>query len=129
MSISATMKVRVATSDAHYGGGLVAGAYIMELFGDVATELCIRSDGDEGLFAGYSSVEFLLPVQAGDFLEVTGEIISSGKRSREMRFEATRYIEPRPEVAASAAEVLAQPQIVARAVGTCVVPAQGPPPS
>lgn len=93
----------------------------MELFGDVATELCIRSDGDEGLFAGYSSVEFLAPVRAGDFLQVSGEITRWGTTSREMSFEAIRYAAPRPDVSESAAEVLAEPEVVARAVGTCVV--------
>lgn len=122
MSIRATLRVRVSTADAHYGGGLVAGAYLMELFGDVATELCIRSDGDEGLFAGYSSVEFLSPVKAGDFLEVTGEILVRGNTSREMRFEALRYIEPLPEISPSAARIVRSPEPVARATGTCVVP-------
>lgn len=122
MTTTATLRVRIATSDAHYGGGLIDGAHIVGLFGDVATELCIRSDGDEGLFAGYSSVEFLQPVRAGDFLEITGEIISVGKRSREMRFEAIRYIEPLPEISPSAAMITPEPQVVARAVGTCVVP-------
>lgn len=98
------------------------GAHVMELFGDVATELCIRSDGDEGLFAGYSEVEFLAPVRAGDFLEIHGAIIRSGNTSREMRFEARRYIIPRPDIADSAAEVVDEPEIVARATGTCVIP-------
>ncbi|MGI8775450.1 MAG: hotdog fold domain-containing protein [Actinomycetota bacterium] len=122
MTIAATLRVRIASSDAHYGGGLVDGAHVMELFGDVATELCIRSDGDEGLFAGYSEVEFLAPVRAGDFLEIHGAIIRSGNTSREMRFEARRYIIPRPDIADSAAEVVDEPEIVARATGTCVIP-------
>lgn len=122
MSETASLRLRLSQADAHYGGGLVAGARLMELFGDVATELCIRSDGDEGLFAGYSSVEFLAPVRAGDFLEVTGTIIRKGKTSREMIFEAKRYIAPRSEVSDSAAELLDEPVLVARATGTCVVP-------
>lgn len=93
----------------------------MELFGDVATELCIRSDGDEGLFAGYSSVEFLGPLHAGDFIEVRGEIVRAGQTSREMHFEVLRYARPRPEVSDSAADVLDEPEVVARATGTCVV--------
>jgi 3-aminobutyryl-CoA ammonia-lyase len=111
----------MSTADAHYGGGLVAGARLLELFGDVATELCIRSDGDEGLFAGYSSVEFLAPVHAGDFIEVSGAIVRVGATSREMSFEATRYAAPRPDVSASAAGLVEPPELVARAVGTCVV--------
>ena len=62
--------------DAHYGGNLVDGARILHLFGDVATELLIRMDGDEGLFAAYDSVEFLAPVRAGDYIEAEGRIES-----------------------------------------------------
>jgi 3-aminobutyryl-CoA ammonia-lyase len=111
----------MSAADAHYGGGLVAGAKVLELFGDVATELCIRTDGDEGLFAGYSSVEFLAPVAAGDFLEVTGEVTRMGDTSREMIFTAVRYARTSPEVSDSAAEMVAVPETVARASGTCVV--------
>ncbi|HEX2294634.1 MAG TPA: hotdog domain-containing protein [Actinomycetota bacterium] len=119
--ITATHRLRLSQADAHYGGGLVAGARLLELFGDVATELCIRSDGDEGLFAGYSSVDFLAPVQAGDFVEVRGRIVRIGRTSREMQFEAVRYAVARPELSDSAADVLPEPEPVARATGTCVV--------
>ena len=122
MNERATLRLRLSQADAHYGGGLVAGGRLMELFGDVATELCIKSDGDEGLFAGYSSVEFLLPLYAGDFIEVTGEIIRSGDTSRDMQFEVLRYARPRPDVSDSAADLLEKPELVARATGTCVVP-------
>ena len=113
--------MRLSSADAHYGGNLVAGGHLMELFGDVATELCIRSDGDEGLFAGYSSVEFLAPVHAGDFVEVRGRITRMGTTSREMRFEVFRYARLRPEVSDSAADLEPDPELVARATGTCVV--------
>ncbi len=93
----------------------------MELFGDVATELCIRSDGDEGLLAAYSSVQFVLPAHAGDFIEVDGEITGSGRTSRHMAFEARRYARARPDISDSAAEALEHPEIVARATATCVV--------
>ena len=121
MNERASLRLRLSQADAHYGGNLVAGGRLMELFGDVATELCIRSDGDEGLFAGYSSVEFLAPVYAGDFLEVTGEIVRKGTTSREMQFTASRYIKPRADVSDSAADLLDEPETVARAIGTCVV--------
>ena len=49
---------RVRMSKPHYGGNLVDGAQLLSLFGDVATELCILADGDEGLFRAYDSVEF-----------------------------------------------------------------------
>jgi 3-aminobutyryl-CoA ammonia-lyase len=119
--VKAAHRLRLSNADAHYGGNLVAGAKLMELFGDVATELCIRSDGDEGLFAGYSSVEFLAPVHAGDFIEVRGHIIRAGETSREMDFEVVRYAHPRTDISDSAADVLAEPETVARARGTCVV--------
>ena len=114
--------MRLSQADAHYGGGLVAGGRLMELFGDVATELCIQSDGDEGLLAGYSSVEFLRPVYAGDFVEVRGKITRMGRTSREMAFEVLRYAGARSDVSDSAADLLEQPEVVARATGTCVVP-------
>jgi 3-aminobutyryl-CoA ammonia-lyase len=119
--ISASHRLRLGHADAHYGGGLVAGAKLMELFGDLATELCIRRDGDEGLFAGYSSVEFLAPLHAGDFIEVTGRITKQGKTSRTMAFEVLRYAKPRPDVSDSAADLVGDPEVVARAEGTCVV--------
>lgn len=121
MSARALLRVRMSQADAHYGGGLVDGARMLALFGDLATELCIRLDGDEGLFRAYESVEFLAPVFAGDFIEADGEIVSVGATSRKMKFEARKVIEPRPALS-SRAEVLETPLIVCRAVGTCVVP-------
>ena len=118
---TAHLRLRLSQADAHYGGNLVAGARLMELFGDVATELCIRNDGDEGLFAGYSSVEFVAPAYAGDFVEARGEITHLGNSSREMSFEVVRYARPRPDVSDSAADLLTEPQVLARATGTCVV--------
>ncbi|HVE84459.1 MAG TPA: hotdog fold domain-containing protein [Myxococcales bacterium] len=114
--------MRMSSHDAHYGGNLVDGARMLALFGDVATELCILHDGDEGLFRAYDSVEFLAPVYAGDFIEAEGEIVSAGNTSRKMRFEARKVIRPRPDVSESAAEALEQPVVVCRASGTCVVP-------
>jgi 3-aminobutyryl-CoA ammonia-lyase len=121
--MKALIRLRMSSHDAHYGGGLVDGARMLGLFGDVATELCIRSDGDEGLFRAYDSVEFLAPVYAGDFIEVEGELLESGRTSRKMRFEARKVIVPRPDLNASAADLLAEPIVVCRASGTCVVPA------
>lgn len=116
------LRLRMSQADAHYGGNLVDGARVLALFGDVATELLVRHDGDEGLFRAYGAVEFLAPVHAGDYLEVTGEITAVGRTSRTMRFEARKVIAPRPDVSESAAEVLADPIVVCRATGTCVVP-------
>lgn len=119
---TAMIRLRMSSADAHYGGNLVDGAKMLQLFGDVATELLIRSDGDEGLFAGYEKVEFLAPVYAGDYIEAVGQILAKGNSSRKMSFEARKVIAPRPDLNDSAADLLAEPVVVCRAVGTCVVP-------
>ena len=119
--LEARHRLRLSQADAHYGGDLVAGGHLMALFGDVATELCIRSDGDEGLLAGYSEVTFLQPVYAGEFIEIVAKIIRAGGTSREMSFQVLRYASPRPDVSDSAADLALQPELVATAVGTCVV--------
>ncbi len=116
------IRMRMSSHDAHYGGNLVDGAKMLQLFGDVATELLIRRDGDEGLFAGYESVEFLAPVYAGDYIEAVGEIIKEGNSSRKMTFEARKVIVPRTDISESAADFLEEPVVVCRAVGTCVTP-------
>jgi 3-aminobutyryl-CoA ammonia-lyase len=120
--LKAVIRVRMSMHDAHYGGNLVDGAKMLQLFGDVATELLIRNDGDEGLFRAYDSIEFLAPVYAGDFIEAEGEIIECGNTSRKMKFEARKVIVPLPYISDSAAEVLENPVVVCRATGTCVVP-------
>jgi 3-aminobutyryl-CoA ammonia-lyase len=119
----ARLRLRLSAHDAHYGGGLVDGARVLGLFGDVATELLIRLDGDEGLFRAYESIEFLAPLRAGDFVEVEGEITAVGTTSRRMSFVARKVIAPLPDLSDSAAEVLAEPLVVCRARGTCVTPA------
>lgn len=116
------IRLRMSAHDAHYGGNLVDGARMLGLFGDVATELLIRYDGDEGLFCAYDNVEFLAPVYAGDFIEARGRIVKVGNTSRKMEFEAVKIIAPRPDVNDSAADVLKTPIVVCRASGTCVVP-------
>jgi len=118
------IRLRMSAHDAHYGGNLVDGARMLALFGDVATELLIRSDGDEGLFAAYDSVEFLAPVYAGDYIEAEGRIVRFGNRSRAMEFEARKVVAARPDLGATKAEVLAEPLVVCRARGTCVAPAK-----
>ena len=112
----------VPYSHAHYGGALVDGAYVLGMFGDVATELCIRTDSDEGLFAGYGSVEFAAPVRAGDVLEATATLVRVGRRSREIEFEARVVCRAAPERSPSAATVLPEPVVAVRARGTVVVP-------
>src|SRR5690349_2400094 len=123
-AMEAVIRLRVGAHDAHYAGGLVDGAKMLQLFGDVATELLIRYDGDEGLFRAYEAVEFLAPVFAGDYIEVIGRIVKTGKTSRTMEFEARKVIQLLPVdrggKAASSAEVLNPPVVVCRAKGTCV---------
>jgi 3-aminobutyryl-CoA ammonia-lyase len=116
------IRLRMSAHDAHYGGDLVDGARMLGLFGDVATELLIRHDGDEGLFAGYEKVEFKAPVYAGDYIEAVGEITKVGNSSRTMTFEARKVIVPRTDLNPSAADFLPEPIVVCRAIGTCVVP-------
>lgn len=116
------IRLRMSSHDAHYGGNLVDGARMLQLFGDVATELLILNDGDEGLFKAYDSVEFLAPVYAGDYIEAVGEIVQVGNTSRKMIFEARKVIVPRPDINDSACDVLEEPIVVCRASGTCVVP-------
>jgi 3-aminobutyryl-CoA ammonia-lyase len=119
----ATIRIRISAHEAHYAGGLVDGARVLQLFGDVATELLIRRDGDEGLFRAYESVEFIAPVVVGDYIEATGRIVSEGTTSRKMEFEARKVAQLNASLGSpSSAEVLDPPVVVCRAVGTCVTP-------
>jgi len=115
------IRVRMSSSDAHYGGNLISGAKILELFGDVATELLIENDGDEGLLAGYEKIDFLAPVYAGDYIEARGEITRTGDTSRDILFEAYKVIQARKNISESAADYLDEPILVVKAEGTCVV--------
>jgi 3-aminobutyryl-CoA ammonia-lyase len=123
VGLAVTQRRYVPHGHAHYGGGLVDGAYVLGLFGDAATELCIRGDGDEGLFAGYDEVRFLAPVRAGDVVEATAMLTRVGARSRGVEFEARVVCRAAPDRSDSAADVLAEPLVVVRARGTVVVPA------
>ena len=121
--MKAMIRLRMGNHDAHYGGNLVDGARILGLFGDVATELLIRNDGDEGLFVAYDMIEFKAPTFAGDYIEAYGEIISQGNTSRKMVFEAYKVVQSLKDPdSASAAEVVQPPVLVCKASGTCVVP-------
>lgn len=122
MSKEVVIRLRMGAEDAHYGGGLVDGAKMLHLFGDVATELLIQRDGDEGLFRAYESVEFLAPVYAGDYIEAVGRIVKEGNTSRTMEFEARKVIQARADISPTAADVLATPVVVCKAKGTCVTP-------
>ncbi len=116
------LRVRINANDVHYAGDLVDGAHIMQLFGDVATELTIRLDGDEGLLRAYEKVEFLEPVHGGDFLEIIGKIVKVGNTSRKINFEAFKIISSSNDISQeSACDVLEPPILVAKAIGTAVV--------
>lgn len=115
----------VSYAEAHYAGDLVDGAWGLGLFGDVATEMCIRTDGDEGLFASYSQVQFHAPVRAGDVVEARAVLTRVGTRSRELDFELVVVARHRDDAGAgsvSSASVLAEPLVATTATGTVVVP-------
>ena len=118
----AKLRIRMSYQDVHYAGNLVDGARIMQLFGDLATELTINHDGDEGLLRAYENVEFLAPVHGGDFIEAKAKIINIGKTSRKITFEAYKIISPKSDAPESACDVLESPILVAKATGTTVVP-------
>jgi 3-aminobutyryl-CoA ammonia-lyase len=119
-TIQANLRIRVGTEDAHYGS-IAAGAYVIKLFGDLATEITVRRDGDEGLLRAYESVEFLAPVRPGDFLECRATLVREGNTSRTFEAEAWRVVDARPDLEESAVDVLAEPVLVAKATGTTVV--------
>jgi len=124
MSVGLTVTHRryISCGDAHYGGGLVDGAYVLGLFGDVATEACVRMAGDEGLFASYSDVQFRAPVLAGDVIEAECVVTSVGRRSRQLSFEARIVCRADPSRGPSASIVLDEPVVAVTATGTVVVP-------
>jgi 3-aminobutyryl-CoA ammonia-lyase len=124
VGLTVTHRRYVPFSHAHYAGNLVDGAYSLGLFGDVATEVCIRTDRDEGLFASYSDVQFRAPVRAGDVLEVTAEVVRVGSRSRTLEFRAVVVGRGRPDLSASAAEMLDEPVVATTATGVVVVPSR-----
>lgn len=123
VGLTVRLRLRMSNHDAHYGGNLVDGARMLGLFGDAATELLIRLDGDEGLFAAYDMVEFKAPVYAGDYIEVVARITRVGNTSRGIYFEAYKVIaaDPTPEQP-SRATVPDVSILVCRASGTCVTP-------
>jgi 3-aminobutyryl-CoA ammonia-lyase len=122
LGTTVTHRRYVPYSHAHYAGNLVDGAYAMGLFGDIATEVCIRTDGDEGLLAGYSDVRFTAPIRAGDVLEITASVTRVGRRSRTLELSCVVVCRGRPDRAESAAEVLDPPLVAATATATVVVP-------
>lgn len=121
-AIEAQLRVRASTQDAHYAGDLVDGAWVLGLFGDLATEICIRHDGDEGLFRAYREIEFLSPVVAGDFVEARASLVESGQTSRTIEFVAEKQITSDSDRAETAGRMVNPPEMIAKAVGIVVVP-------
>lgn len=115
------LHVRISQADIHYAGNLVDGAHIMKLFGDVATQLTIQIDGDEGLLRAYENVEFLAPVHGGDFLLIRGNVTKIGKSSRQIVFEAYKTIQGGTGEFPSSCTILDPPLLVAKASGTSIV--------
>lgn len=116
----------VPHSAAHYAGGLVDGAHSLALFGDVATEMCIVTDGDEGLFASYAAVHFLAPIRGGDVVEVRCVLEEVGRRSRRLAFTASVVARGAPTADRPGRAVVLDPPVLATtAVGTVVVPEAG----
>jgi 3-aminobutyryl-CoA ammonia-lyase len=124
LGLTVTHRRYVPYSHAHYAGNLVDGAYALALFGDVATEVCIRTDGDEGLFASYSDVRFTAPIRAGDVVEVVAQVVRVGTRSRTLELSCRVVCRGTPEAGDSAAQVLDPPIVAVVATGTVVVPAR-----
>ena len=122
LGLVVTHRRYVPYSHAHYAGQLVDGAYVLGLFGDVATEACIRTDGDEGLLASYSDVQFVGALRAGDVVETRAEVVRVGRRSRDLEFTAHVVSRSRPELSGSAATMLDEPLLITTARGTVVTP-------
>jgi 3-aminobutyryl-CoA ammonia-lyase len=117
-----TLRVRVSEQDVHYAGGIVNGAWLLSVFGDVATEICVRYDGDEGLLRAYSNIDLLAPIRAGDFIEVEGRLTEVGNTSRKMELLAKKVISLKSnEGQPSAAFMLDEPIVVGTATLVCVV--------
>lgn len=114
----------LGTKDAHYAGELVNGAKMLDYFGDVATELAIRLDGDEALFRTYEHVDFLAPCYAGDFVEYVGWIEKVGNTSHRMCFEAWESDRAGKGawLGSFSCEYSESPVLVGRAVGIGVTP-------
>lgn len=124
VGLTVTLRQRLAAADAHTAGDVVDGARILRMFGDVAAELAIRLDGDEGRMRTFEAVEFSSPVHVGDYVEATGVVTNVGATTRTIAFEARKVVQPlrRSDAAPTAADALAEPLVVSRAVGTLVVP-------
>lgn len=111
----------VPYGDAHYAGGLVDGSYSLQMFGDLATELCITLDRDEGLFASYQDVQFIAPIYGGDIIEGRATLVAKGRRSRHFEFQCVVSARNSNTGQSSASELLDPPIVAVTARGTVVI--------
>ena len=111
-------------------GGVVDAPFLLGLLLDAGTELCVRTDGDEGQLVGIAEMDFLFPVYAGDVVEARASMLRVGSTSRELGFEVRVLCRSANGTAnrggkrgrsETAAEVLEEPMVVVRARGTVVV--------
>jgi enamine deaminase RidA (YjgF/YER057c/UK114 family)/acyl-CoA hydrolase len=114
----ATLRMRLAPSDARYAGGLIPGSKAMELFADLETELSLLEGGDEGLCVAYDMVEFHAPLYVGDFVEGTARVVSKGRTSRRIEAEIHKVLGSDEH---GLAVTYDQPVLAARASATIVV--------
>ena len=85
-------KLMMSYAQGHYVNNLVNGSRILDFFGDVATELMVRCDGDLSLLLGYDEIRFTAPVHIGDFMEYHGWIEEKGNTSYKLKFCAYKVI-------------------------------------
>lgn len=109
--------------DSHYPDGVVSIGTIVELFGMAGGKLSYLYDGDAGLARAYENLEFVAAAYQGDYLRVTCTLLEVGRTSRKRLYEA--HVVARQHgigTSPSHGEILEAPILVARAVGTVVVP-------
>lgn len=113
--------VRMSSRDAHYGGGIVAGARILELFGDAATGLTAVADANEGLLQSWENVEFVQPVHPGDFIQVEAKVVKKTRMRRFIDVAAFRLVRGLSS-ADALVEKVEPPERIASAKGVMVIP-------
>lgn len=128
MGMSVTHRRYVSKNEVRHTGSMVDPAFVMSLFSDASTELCIRSDGDEGKLVSYHEVDLLSPIYPGDVVEASASVTRVGSTSREIYLQAKvvcrsdRFSENRVRKGNErASHVLEEPLVVVRARATVVV--------
>lgn len=119
--LNCILRLRIPPEEAHYGGDLVSGAKLMELFGDAMTLLAISNCSDEGLLKSWENVEFEEQVFPGDYIRIAAKKVSTSVLQEEYELFAYREVESRDSDTADCV-LLEPPQLVAQAQGTFVLP-------